>query len=498
MAKAKISTPKSGKIEINTIYLTEWFKKKYPEIGFLKFQLKSGNPVELIDPPQLIELKKNIEDLDVETPLFKQKELLLKIWKNLIGIAIVYLKYKDRRENFHDDEDYGVVKLANFFEAFSEFESLFYGADKFYRDHVSHMFQVFLLGEFLLKEKKLLNSIDVGDTKFSEDNKISLEEKEAMWCIIALSHDLGYGMGMIPKINAKTRNMLENFGSVNIQDLSYNFPSQPFYDFIIQFISSDLKVIEPILEDSVEINDQTITFEKEENRYVNHIQSKYFLKFSGSFERFGHGIISCILLMRNLVYFLESDYTVDKNKAYTQKNAKHFLIRQNILRSIASHDCDDIYYLKITQFPFLLTIFDEMQDWDRPGLTDLFTEKPEMNLIVHTLNETNVDFEIEIVNKNKRNKLSEKEKKSLELDILHYFERKCKKIRKILRSAVGGDSRNLHLKFSVVVRYESKIHEFNIIHANPEDVAIHIDDDKYTWPDFLEYKKEKENELRAS
>jgi hypothetical protein len=497
MAKAKAAAVKRAKLEINTEYLTGWFKDNYTTIGFLNFKLKSGNPPEEIDPPQLIELKKLIDDdLDVEIPLFKQKETILKIWKNLIGIAIVYLKYNDRREIFHDDEDYGVVKLAHFFEAFSEFESLFYGADKYYRDHVSHMFQVFLLGEFLLKEKKMWDLIEVGDKKFITENRISNKEKEAMWCIISLCHDLGYGMGMIPKINAKTRNMLENFGSVNIQDISYSFPNQPLYDFIIQFISSDLKGLDPISEETIDIDGEEKAVEKDENRYVNHIQSKYFLKFSGSFERYGHGIISCILLMRNLVYFLESDYSIDSNKAYTQKHAKHFLIRQNILRSIASHDCDDIYYLNIVQFPFLLTIFDEMQDWDRPGLTDLFTEKPDLNLIVHELSDSKVDFEIEISKKTKH-KLSGKERAALEFDIISYFERKCKKIRKILRSAVGGDSRNIWLKFSVTVRYESDIHEFKIIHVNPEDVTICFENEKHTWTEFLNYKDTKEKALKS-
>jgi len=496
MAKTKAVAVKKKKFEINTVYLTGWFKDHYPEIGFLNFKLKSGNPVVEVDPPQLTELKKHIDALDVEIPLFKQKETILKIWKNLIGIAIVYLKYNDRRESCHDDEDYGVEKLAHFFEAFSEFESLFYGADKYYRDHVSHMFQVFLLGEFLLKEKKMWDLIEVGDKKFTPDNEISNEEKEAMWCIISLCHDLGYGMGMIPKINAKTRTMLENFGSVNIQDISYSFPNQPLYDFIIQFISSDLKISGEPKEEILNIDGEDRTVETEDNRYVNHIQSKYFLKFSGSFERYGHGIISCILLMRNLVYFLESDYSIDKNKAYDQKDAKHFLIRQNILRSIASHDCDEIYYLNIAQFPFLLTIFDEMQDWDRPGLTDLFKEKPEFNLIVHELSESKVNFEIEISKKDKV-KISAKERATLEFDIISYFERKCKKIRKILRSAVGGDSRNIWLKFSVTVRYESDIHEFKIIHVNPEDVTICYENEKHTWAEFLNYKNDKEKALKS-
>ena len=344
----------------NDSELIVWFREKYTEIDFINYTPDIDNYA------RSKELEFDIKQLNEKKPFHEQKELLLKIWKNLLGNAIVFLKSNDKREDDHDDEDYGVDKLNNFFKAFNNFESLFYGANEYYRDHVSHMFKVFLLGEILIKEKLKFDIINIGeDILFdaeSEENPISPSEKEAMWCIISLTHDLGYGISVIPEINKKTREMLHQFGNFNPRDLAYTFPSQPLYDYIIQFISSKI--------------------EKIDGKYINHIQSKYYLKFSGSLEKTNHGIISCIVLMRNLVYFLESDFTLDHNKPLDQDDAKHFLIRRTILRSIASHDCEDIYYLKVPDFPFLLAIFDEMQEWGRPSLHDLFEKKPELLLTI--------------------------------------------------------------------------------------------------------------------
>lgn len=441
----------------NDTELIKWFQENADNIEFIKYTPNIDNYARSKN------LLKDIKDLK-QKPLHEQKKELLKIWKNLIGNAIVYLKSQDTREEYHDDEDYGVDKLHNFFESFSNFESLFYGANEYYRDHVSHMFKVFLLGEFLIKEKLLFKSINIGDAdlkdKPSDDSLISDSEKEAMWCIISLTHDLGYGIGVIPEINKKTREMLHHFGNFNPRDLSYTFPSQPLYNYIIQFISSKI--------------------EKRDDKFINHIQSKYYLKFSGSLEQTNHGIISCILLMRNLVYFLESDYTLDPNKPLTKEEAKHFLIRRSILRSIASHDCEDIYYLKIPDFAFLLTIFDEMQEWGRPKLSDLFEKTPEMNLTINKFDEKFVDYTINL----KYTDLDEEQKEKEHKNALKYFKRKCEKIRRILRSAVDGKDRDFTLHFTLVDEISSSTKIFEITHVKPNNVTYKNNNVTCSWQDI--------------
>lgn len=472
------NTPPERHIKIDDRELIKWFKANYSKIKFLNFRVHKRIP------SQNKKIKKDIEKLNIQIPLYRQKDLLLKIWENLIGSSIVFLKSKDRRELFHEDEDYGVEDLSEFFKAFSDFESLFYGADEFYRDHVIHMFNVFLLGQYLLTEKKLFTAIKIEEVHGKQllDNNflISDEEKEAIWCIIALTHDLGYGMGKIPKINTKTRKMLDKFDIFNIQELGFTFPNQPLYKFVIEFISSDLNEI-TCKADAKE--------KKKENqrKYVNHIQSKYFLKYSSSFERFGHGIFSCILLMKNLVYFLESDFSRDILKPLNQSDARNFLIRQTILRSIASHDCDEIYYLILPHFPFLLTIFDEMQDWGRPGLSDLFIYKPHKQIFIEKLDKSQIFYRIEYSDPNSQ--IQEDERIEIIMSIFEDFERKCKKFRKILRSAVGGELRRLTLRYETVDTISQPNRKYSITHISPKEVIIAIDGQNYNWNQFVERKE---------
>ena len=264
------------------------------------------------------------------------------MWRNLFGKAIVYLKSKDGREEYHDDEDYGVDKLNKFFETFSQFEPLLYGAEERYRDHMKHVLSVFLIGEFLIRNTIGFGNINIGDSDFPIGT-ISADEKEAMWCVMSLAHDLGIPLEKIPRINEKVEKMLTQFGIIGAQGISYPYICSPMDEFTIRFISSDLRKL-----------DST----KAELKFLTHTQSKYFLKFSGSYERRNHGIISCLVLMKNLVFFLETDCSLDDRKPLDLEDAKQFLIRRSILRAIASHSNNDIYYLKVNDFAFLLSIFD--------------------------------------------------------------------------------------------------------------------------------------------
>ena len=116
----------------NDTELIKWFQENADNIEFIKYTPNIDNYARSKN------LLKDIKDLK-QKPLHEQKKELLKIWKNLIGNAIVYLKSQDTREEYHDDEDYGVDKLHNFFESFSNFESLFYGRMSITRSRISYV-----------------------------------------------------------------------------------------------------------------------------------------------------------------------------------------------------------------------------------------------------------------------------------------------------------------------------------------------------------------------
>jgi len=445
--------------QLNDRFLIDWLKSNYQDITFITTQLAYEAH------ERTKKLVGTIEKLTSDEFLYKQKDEVTEIWRDLIGKAIVYLKFRDEREEHHDDEDYGVEKLDEFFKTFREFERLLYAEER-YRDHMAHMLSVFLLGEYLLRETIGFEKINVGD-ELLEDKKISAEEKEAMWCIMALTHDLGMALEKVAVINPKVKDMLEKFGIINMQELSFPFFVSPLHDFTIRFISSDLQ---PLAGDR-------------KGRFILHVQNKYLQKFSEAYERRDHGIISCLVLMKNLVYFLETDYSLDSLKPLDLDDTKQFLIRRNILRAIASHSNENIYYLSLPQFPFLLTIFDELHEWGRPRLIEMFgEEKLKRTVTVENLSETAIHYKFVFTCDTA---LGNEERQDLKKELRKYFIGRCEKIRRILRSAVGGKDRKLMLTFEVVDQLEAKAKGYMIIHETPETVKYSIDNKEISWLQLL-------------
>ncbi len=456
-----------------------WFKKAYKDIEFIKYK-----PIyQRID--RFSRLKDSIGKLNHEKKLFEQKDLLIKIWKDLVATAVIFLKSKDDRESFHDDGDYGIDDLGDFFQSYCDFEKLLYGSSEFYRDHVSHVFQVFLLGEKFVWEKlDGFSSIDVGDNKLKQDfdkksgesvddlkhrneqKLISKDEKEAMWCISSLTHDLGYPTEVVNKIHDGLRKMLT---IVNIQDVSYilSQQSQVFNDFIIKLISSDL-----------------IATGENKQYFSTHTQAKYYFKYSRSIEKWDHGVESCIVLVKSLVYFLETDYSIDERKLMDINDARQFLIRQRILRAIASHNCDFIYHLKL-DLSFLLKIIDEMQEWGRPSLSDLFITPPNVTFSIDKFEVKAIEYSILF-----SIKYETKDKNEIHKNIKEYFRRSINKYIKILRSAVDGKEREgdkLVLTLNVIDNIEGE-NRYKFVHKNPQIILLTLNDAEITLEDLAEDK----------
>ncbi len=178
-----------------------------------------------------------------------------------------------------------------------------------------------------------------------------------MWAIVALCHDIGYPLSAIEKINMRARKTLRKQGLLPDGDMSFTFSQQmlPFHDTIIKLMSST-----PV---KVKVG--------KTNKYVTHLQNKYYLKLLKSFDSLDHGIVSSLLISRALVYFLESDLSHDGWKKLNKEDVRQFIIRREMLRAIAAHTCQDIYHLRFDTLAFLLYIVDEIQCWGRPTLEEL-------------------------------------------------------------------------------------------------------------------------------
>ena len=477
--------------------LIVWLKENFQNIKFI-VQSPSYQRVDRKE-----RLSGNITNLKTDKKLYAQKDLLIEIWKDLVAMAIIYLKSKDERECFHDDGDYGIDQLGDFFQNYCNFEKILYGNGEYYRDHVSHVFKVFLLGEKLVEEnfddfssievmdsKLLLNNLKQESDETLDDYKkrkeaklITADEKEAMWCIVSLTHDLGYPTEVVNDIHDNLKNMLTIF---NIQDVSYilSQQSQMFNDSIVKLISSDLKIVKNLGEE----------VDKEEPpEYITHTQAKYYFKYSRSIEKWDHGVESCIVLVKSLVYFLETDYSIDERKSMDIDDARQFLIRQRILRAIASHNCDYIYHLKL-DLSFLLRIIDEMQEWGRPKLNDLFIKTSDSSFSINKFTKNEIEYTIRF---SLIDGITEDDdKKTLHNNIKDYFKRCVDKYIMILRSAVDGKERaenKLVLTLNVVDETENEI-KYKFVHPNPKDIELSVKGINTLTRDYVSIELEKLNE----
>lgn len=324
-------------------------------------------------------------------------EHLQALWKSLIISAIHFLRINDFRErNFlissepessglvdknkttinNEGADraaalsaYGIEELYKYFEQFTKFESTLYGVDQYYRDHVLHPLNVWLIGLNILddyvdvfkfrsyRDIKVEKSPQAQPSWFQESNNenISSTEIAAMWTIIALTHDLGYPLEKVDRVNYQLEQMLSQFGNIGFVRSSFNFQSQ--HDYLVKHL--------------INIISSNVLKSESKDICYTHVSPKYFAKFSKSWEMFDHGFVSGLILLRSLTFFLETDVTSDPHSQLSYEDARQFAIRSEILHAIAAHTAPKVYHLSANTLSFLLVLCDELQEWGRPNMSDL-------------------------------------------------------------------------------------------------------------------------------
>lgn len=312
--------------------------------------------------------------------IFRFKKPLLQLWKKLIEKSIVCLRYFDTREPFGKPDvkkapyAYGVQNLYEYFEKYNEFENLLYGGSEYYRDHVIHVIRVWIIGtDILLRDKaKFIRAIEiVRGFKFSDLEKLSI------WTIIAMSHDLGYPLEKSMKIMDKTKDMMKCFiqNPILSMDFSFSGVQNLMNDFVIRFMSSKMWRVRD--RDTIAIESEPGADEKDKDKeyFVARLQPKFYFKFQKSLEQNNHGILSSLLIYKMLLYFLESDYSTNEDYVFDEEDTRQFYMRREILRSISSHTCQDIYQLHLYSFSLLLIIADDAQEWGRKQISELYVQK---------------------------------------------------------------------------------------------------------------------------
>jgi len=352
--------------------------------------------------------------LDTRTPAAMKK--LDAVWRTLIIDAVHFLRINDCRERAFlvsrtGDADlsnkttmetpgaeqgaslnaYGIEELQDYFSEFTNFESTLYGADRYYRDHIQHPIRVWLIGLNLLHEFGAAFRLRVAgqvqckkapcaDPKWEQFDDLlgrsgegtsgegvelgkkqpaillSTAELVAMWTIAALTHDLGYPLEKVERVNDQLERMLNKFGKIGFRRSDFTFQTQ--HDHLVEHLLRT-------------ISSSVVPSDKNEAPCCTHLRPKYYAKFSKSWETFDHGIVSSLILLRSLTFFLETDLSLDESSDLSAEDARQFAVRSEILHAIAAHTTPKVYHLAANTLPFLLVLCDELQEWDRPNMADL-------------------------------------------------------------------------------------------------------------------------------
>lgn len=366
------------------------------EVISLFSDFKCEHPMDADIQKEIKDLRNKIENRPDDYEIFHHREATDKLWGLLIEKAIKCLRFYDTREPFLNQGDspkkspkaYGVDGLNEYYRRYTEFEQLLYGSNQYYRDHVIHVVRTWLSGiELLVRNPK--NSPFIGDITIHEKGyspDLNYVEKLSLWTLIALTHDLGYPLQTAKQIIDKTRAMVSTFVTSPDISVDFSFHGVQNYmnDFIVRLMSSKMIYKEETAESTAEckrksdciVKDKCMTnTEKCENVLsVARLQPKYYFKFQKSLEQNQHGILSTLIIYKLLTYFLESDFNINEDYSFDKEERRQFYIRREILRSIASHTCDDVYQLYMASFSFLLRVCDDTQEWGRKNITELYVK----------------------------------------------------------------------------------------------------------------------------
>lgn len=384
--------------------------------------------IELIDKGEIVFLK---DKNDLSQKIKEQIQKLLAAGnmneKIMVACALWKLLF-EASMSFISPNRSGYDKLFKYFDAYVEFEELIFASDSFYRDHTLHCIWVYFLGEYIRRKSDfkplftdeeqfslVLEGLNELDKKYDLFNEKAgravkliknLQEEiriydEAARCVAGLTHDLGYPIKKIEKINKSIKKVLPFFSINSFSDFSfeYNNIQQGFIDNFIDLLSRDMKFdLDSDLTDSEAeaFNDifgkifvtNKYGAAKDLNRealdslapeVVNRFKGKVYFSSSfasslsakqaylNDFENYQHGIMSAFLLEKNLGAFRDIEYDRRDDKLNMNSNrypAARMLILTQILGSISFHTCESMTISEIDADNYL-TFIDELEEFSR-------------------------------------------------------------------------------------------------------------------------------------
>ncbi len=318
------------------------------------------------------------------------------LWHKLCSCAL----------NSIDREAKGNSRLFEFLNAATDFEDLLYGLEPFYRDHTLHSLWVYFIGEHIQRnllphrhkhlDWYLINDIERERTlyKYSErlvdfakkkEKKIIEkvnEHRDAMWCIIALCHDLGYSLAKIGDLNKKVEKVLEFFDIPDFRRFGYSLDIEHQYHVsqFLELMAMDVRIVPS------ESYKGKKALSKEDVLIKGYRDDETYWRLCRAFEEKRHGIISAYLIYKILGIFAESWMRSPAEQwGFDDEEAVDNLIRGDILFAIAQHEFEFSHLNHISSLADILILADELEEFSRYG----------RQLVSRQYYDTTADVEIE-------------------------------------------------------------------------------------------------------
>lgn len=328
--------------ELREDAIVDFFKK---ELRNIKFLPEANYP----------DIEQRLDILaDSGEKRYRKTEAARWIWKLFVEKSL-----SDITDNLR-----GYHELCRYFDEFADYENLLFALDKNHRDHVIHSIWVMLLGLYLRKTFAPLKNIDyevilpnfykqkekvVKAIKRTKD--ITKEHETSLWCLIALTHDLGYPIQKTTNANELMAKMVSNFGFLEQKDFRYSFT------IVHQTAISEL----------LNIVSSFVAWMPSGGYRVGYLSGGR-LDYAKSFERLDHGIMSAYLLQMHLDCICES-MTIPQEVPELQLIDHEMAAKQattiTLLRAISAHTNKNVYWPEVNLMDPLLLLSDELDEFSR-------------------------------------------------------------------------------------------------------------------------------------
>lgn len=333
------------------------------------------------------------------------------LWKNLFEVSMSYI----------DPDKRGYDELFKYFDEYVDFEELIFASEAFYRDHTMHCLWVYFLGEYVKRHEEFNFVFNRMNDQYKNHLKIKSQIEELNWqdkvsnlykvfsntvnyhnnlesirCVSALTHDLGYPLKKIYKINKCIGKILPYFSISNFNEFNFQYSSiqgNYIHDFLANlstniFVSggevNDYEEDYEILKDTVELDedDSLEGFKLDKIKMLNEKQFSKLIKilsvkshlikdvsqhlrYSNDFEAFQHGIMSAFLLMKLLKAFANIDVQYISYSDIRKIDMVRWTSKNEILTAISDHTSEGYKINAIRDSSSFLTLIDELEEFSR-------------------------------------------------------------------------------------------------------------------------------------